>query len=404
MKKKIGIALIILLVLGVFIVLITVNPDAERLDWDTFVLCNQIPEAPNNLIEVETNDSDELWIKICNIQYEQYIDYLEECKNFGYSFEIKTEISKSFEGFNSNGYNLKLNYIDYDEELEIKLKAPFEMNEYIWPELAVSLNIKKPETEKGCFQYENEQEFLFYTKLDSFEYFKKYRNTCIPASFDNNVHETDIMFEASDDSGNFIGVYYEGGSVISIRVVKSTTETINDSTTEITPISTTTETSIIEISTTESTTTKPTTTKPTTIVESPVFYSTNTRKTVGNGNMGVYAYKDDGKFYDVYYIVDFDEGYVYYFLEGDGNEFCDKIKIESGDLNSVLIITYHEDSNEWSYGLHFKYKNQPSKLIVQDEDGFELEYSPTDLDTVLNIRVQKLYIIIDLIEYGASKI
>lgn len=143
MKKKIGIALIILLVLGVFIVLITVNPDAEKLNWDTFILCNQLPEAPNNLVEVQTNDSEGLWIKVCDVQYEQYLDYLDECKNFGYSFEIKTEVPKRFEGFNSKGYNLKLNYIDYDEELEIKLKAPLKMTEYIWPELAVSLNIKK---------------------------------------------------------------------------------------------------------------------------------------------------------------------------------------------------------------------------------------------------------------------
>ena len=135
--------------------------------------------------------------------------------------------------------------------------------------------------------------------------------------------------------------------------------------------------------------TKPITTTPSTTSEPAVFYSTNTRKTVGNGNSGVYAYKDDGKFYDVYYIIDFDEGYVYYFLEGDGNEFCDKLKIESGNLNSVLIITYHDGSSEWSYGLHFKYKNQPSQLIVQDEDGFELDYSPTDLDTALAYKRNK---------------
>ncbi len=310
MKKKIGIALIFLLILGVFIVLITVNPDAEKLDWDTFVLCNQIPEAPNNLIEVQTNDSERLWIKVCDVQYEQYLDYLDECKNFGYSFEIKTEVPKSFEGFNSKGYNLKLNYIDYDEELEIKLNAPLKMTEYIWPELAISLNIKKPETENGCFQYENEQEFLFYTKLDSFEYLKKYIDTCIPANFDNNVHETDIMYEASNDSGDFIGVYYEGGSVISIRVVKSIAETENDSTTEMAFVPTTTEISTSETTTTEATmtkpettkpeTTKPETTKPTTTIEPPVYYSTNTRKTVGNGNSGVYAYKNDGKYYDVY--------------------------------------------------------------------------------------------------------
>lgn len=199
------------------------------------------------------------------------------------------------------------------------------------------------------------------------------------------------MFEASDDSGNFIGVYYEGGSVISIRVVKSIVETENGSTTEMAFVPTTTEISTIETTTTGATTTKPETTKPSTstTIEPPVYCSTNTRKTVGNGNSGLYAYKNDGKYYDVYYIIDFDEGYVYNFSEGEGNTYCEKVKIVSGDLNSVMIITFSDGNDKWSYGLHFKYKNHPETLIVQDNDGFEIEYEPTDLETALKYKSTK---------------
>lgn len=41
-----------------------------------------------------------------------------------------------------------------------------------------------------------------------------------------------------------------------------------------------------------------------------VSYSTNTKATVKNGDTGVYAYKKSGA-YDIYYVIDFDEGYVY---------------------------------------------------------------------------------------------
>ena len=53
-----------------------------------------------------------------------------------------------------------------------------------------------------------------------------------------------------------------------------------------------------------------------------VSYSTNTKEAVKNGNSGVYAYVDGGYSYDIYYIIDFDEGYVYYFTEGNGEEGC----------------------------------------------------------------------------------
>ncbi len=117
-----------------------------------------------------------------------------------------------------------------------------------------------------------------------------------------------------------------------------------------------------------------------------VSYSTNDLKTAKQGNSGIFSYKSLGGIYDVYYIIDFDEEYVYYFTDGNGNITCDRLKIDSGDLNNVLIITYHEGKDEWSYGLHFNWRNQPDHLILQDEDGFEYSFYPTNLKEALEIR------------------
>lgn len=123
--------------------------------------------------------------------------------------------------------------------------------------------------------------------------------------------------------------------------------------------------------------------------DGPVYYSTNDHETAREGNSGVFAYKEAGNSYDVYYIIDFDEGYVYYFTDGNGEVGCQRSRIESGDLNSVLITTYHEAGEVWSYGLHFKWKRNPYTLIVEDEDGFEWTYSPTFLEDALRIRDKK---------------
>lgn len=118
-------------------------------------------------------------------------------------------------------------------------------------------------------------------------------------------------------------------------------------------------------------------------------HSTNTKKAGKNGNSGVYAYVSRGGTYENYYVIDFDEGYVYYFSNGNGSGTCDRVKIVSGDLNSVLIITYHDGGDEWSYGLHFKWKNQPDHLILQDNDGFEYDFYSTSLDNALRIMKSK---------------
>lgn len=120
-----------------------------------------------------------------------------------------------------------------------------------------------------------------------------------------------------------------------------------------------------------------------------VNYSTNDSSTVKNGNAGVYSYVMKGNSYDSYYIIDFDEGYVYWFTDGNGSDSCDKVKIESGDLNDKVIITYHDGDDVWSYGLHFKYKEQPATLIMQDNDGFEYKFTTTDLSKALSKRDSK---------------
>lgn len=122
---------------------------------------------------------------------------------------------------------------------------------------------------------------------------------------------------------------------------------------------------------------------------SPVFYSTNDYDTAKNGNSGVFAYGKRAGSYDIYWIIDFGEGYVYYFTDGNGESCCDRLKIDSGTLNDKVTITYHDGGDTWSYKLHFKYVGHPETLIMVDNDGFEWEYSTTDLDDALEIKETK---------------
>ena len=148
-------------------------------------------------------------------------------------------------------------------------------------------------------------------------------------------------------------------SGINVDVVSGQTEDNSESMSETSPSeSKTSEPDKEETNSETSSTEKP----------SPVFYSTNDYETAKKGNTGVFAYVDSGKLYDIYYIVDFDEGYVYYFTDGNGESFCDRLKIESGDLNSKIIITYHDGGTQWSYKFHFKYANQrPPKSLCKSE-------------------------------------
>lgn len=122
---------------------------------------------------------------------------------------------------------------------------------------------------------------------------------------------------------------------------------------------------------------------------SPVFYSTNDYETAKKGNTGVFSYKNKSGSYDIYWIINFDEGYVYWFTEGNGESTCDKVKIVSGDLNDKITVTWHDGGDEWSWYLHFKYVNHPETLVVNDHNGFATEFTTIDLDDALSIRSTK---------------
>lgn len=120
-----------------------------------------------------------------------------------------------------------------------------------------------------------------------------------------------------------------------------------------------------------------------------VDYSTNDYETAKDGNTGIYSYIRSGPNYDIYLIIDFDEGYVYYFCEGNGEGTCDKMKIDSGDLNSKLNFYYVDGDDIIWYAVAFYWQRSPDHLIYQDDDGYGWDFYSTNLNYALKLRDSK---------------
>lgn len=120
-----------------------------------------------------------------------------------------------------------------------------------------------------------------------------------------------------------------------------------------------------------------------------LYYTTNDEESVKNGDSGVYAYVKKGNEYDIYVIVDFDEGYIYYFAHGQGDVNCDKIKITSGNLKDEVVFTYDDGDMQWQEGFCFRNWSTPDKGYWIDHNGFKYEYEATDLISALALRDSK---------------
>lgn len=119
-----------------------------------------------------------------------------------------------------------------------------------------------------------------------------------------------------------------------------------------------------------------------------VTYSTNKEDTINEGKTGVYAYKMDDMNV-TYYIIDLDEGYVYFFVDMKEDDTCYKLPIESGDLNQSLNTIYNDGSLEMMFTFRFKEKNKPESVLLRVDDAFDYELTPADLNEVLKIKETK---------------
>ena len=117
-------------------------------------------------------------------------------------------------------------------------------------------------------------------------------------------------------------------------------------------------------------------------------YSTNDQETAKNGNSGVFTYEDF--YYSDNVIIDFDAGYVYIF--NDKDDYCNRYRIESGDLNNGVLIIDHKN-NDTRYWFSFKYKNISGMIKMWCEDDVNgeniIEFTTGSLNTILKKRDSK---------------
>lgn len=104
---------------------------------------------------------------------------------------------------------------------------------------------------------------------------------------------------------------------------------------------------------------------------------------------GRFAYKSKGGSYEEYWIIDFDEGYLYCFSNKADDSSCLKFEIDSGDLNSYVSFTYHFENQNYEMAAHFKWVRQPDHLVIYVSDKLQYDYYYTDLYKALAIRDRK---------------
>lgn len=191
----------------------------ERFAWSDIILGEVIPEPKSNRGEIYNNSDDNLSLDIYNTSKTQYSDYVEACKDKGFTVDVE-DLDSSFDAYNETGYKLSLDYFERDNRLGITVDKAIDLGVIEWPESGLALFIPEPGSEKGKIDQDDEKGFNAYVGSVSLADYKDYTNLCANMGFTIEAKETEKTFYAKNPEGYRLDVDYEGYNTIYISIVE----------------------------------------------------------------------------------------------------------------------------------------------------------------------------------------
>ncbi|MBP5490668.1 MAG: hypothetical protein J6Y10_08740 [Lachnospiraceae bacterium] len=118
-------------------------------------------------------------------------------------------------------------------------------------------------------------------------------------------------------------------------------------------------------------------------------YTSNNLEKAKAGKEGYFAYvSDDNDTVKEYLFIDFDEGVVCivdYDTKHRDESFGFVLKLVSGNLNSGVKANGYTEAGNFNFNFKFKKKNDPSRVVGSNDEGFYLEYIPTNYDKAFDL-------------------
>lgn len=195
----------------------------EKITWNNIILGERLPEPPTNRGRIHTNSAGDLWIAISALSSVQFNDYIEACKEKGYTVDAEYD-SSSYEAYNAEGYSLRLSHYGNEADMSIRLEAPMQLGTITWPNSTAGNKLPTPKSTTGKFSYEHDDSFFVYVGGMTRDDYNEYVNACSEKGFNVDYDKGDIYYRANDAEGWHISLAYEGNSIMTIKIYASNKE------------------------------------------------------------------------------------------------------------------------------------------------------------------------------------
>ena len=174
------------------------DKNRETFIWDEIILSDELPVPEREFGSIHFNKEDELWMEVEDITRSGFKEYVNRCKEAGYTIESTTG-DDSYDAYNADGYKLTLTYSSYYEDMTIKLNAPLEQNPIDWSIITIISNSKMPlpPSNVGEIISESEKHCYVYVSNVTKEQYDEYVNSCVKEQYCDNYQKSEKLYSAS---------------------------------------------------------------------------------------------------------------------------------------------------------------------------------------------------------------
>ena len=192
------------------------SDEDKTFDWDSLKMSEKLPDPGTN----KGYDYGDNSLDVYEYTSEKYNDYLDECKDKGFTIDPYSEYTDNYSAFDKEGYKLRISFDDYSSEMSIELKDPISMSEIVWPDTGLAAKIPTPKSLQGNIVDDSSSFFDVYIDDVSMKGFQKYVNRCKKKGFTVDYSSDDRYFNGQNKKGDDLTVRYYGNNIMEIDVSK----------------------------------------------------------------------------------------------------------------------------------------------------------------------------------------
>lgn len=205
-KKTIRIIIIAIACLVTIISLVMCFHFSKSFQWNDVILNAVLPEPPTSQGVLQSNRSDYFYLIAKQISFSEYEEYVSKCIDAGYVYSVRYT-SDSYTAFNRDGYELTLDYFEYNENMSISLDVRIS-GIFNWPINDLSASLPIPSSNKGRIVNNNTSRFEVYVGYTTKAEYEEYTSACEVQGYELSVSKTDNSFCAQNENGYSLEIEY----------------------------------------------------------------------------------------------------------------------------------------------------------------------------------------------------